>query len=93
MNNLSRRRFLGWSSAATGSAALLALAPRLAARISTPEAPGASTSATPLTAEPIVAYASNPASGQLSLMVGTSEVVVNDPDLVARMHQLLTRSR
>ena len=42
---------------------------------------------------PIVAYAANPASGELSLMVGTSETVVHDPDLVARLHQLAAGPR
>jgi len=49
--------------------------------------------ASPLTSEPIVAYAHNPANGQLALMVGTSELTVHDPELVARLRQLVSVAR
>ncbi|MHB8621241.1 MAG: hypothetical protein ACYDAG_17030 [Chloroflexota bacterium] len=102
MHNLSRRRFLGWTSVGAVGAGLLALAPRLATRTDLRPATLTSASdaaevtgamAAPPAAEPIVAYAHNPASGQVSLMVGTSEVTVHDPDLVARLRQLASGAR
>ncbi|HEY8694340.1 MAG TPA: hypothetical protein VIR57_16555 [Chloroflexota bacterium] len=103
MHNLSRRRFLGWTSVGAVGAGLLALAPRLATRSTDPRVASvtsasgavetAGAAAAPPTAEPIVAYAHNPASGQLSLMIGTTEVTVHDPDLVARLRQLASGAR
>jgi hypothetical protein len=39
----------------------------------------------PADAQPLVAHISNPSSGSLSLLVGEREVIVHDPDLVARI--------
>ncbi|HLG70186.1 MAG TPA: hypothetical protein VK009_07150 [Chloroflexota bacterium] len=97
MHDLSRRKFLGWTSAGALGAGLLALAPRLAARdgeadrASAGLRTGTVTTPSPAITEPVVAYAHDPASGQLSVMAGTSEVVVHDPELVARLRQLLAR--
>jgi len=101
MEQLTRRRFLGWTSAGAAGAGLLALAPRLgvpmpgaaqqpaqaaaAAQALAATNPGP---ALPTTmADPIVAYIHNAASGELSLMVGTREMTIHDPDLVARLFQ------
>ncbi|MDE3074745.1 MAG: twin-arginine translocation signal domain-containing protein [Chloroflexota bacterium] len=104
MHNLSRRRFLGWTSAGAVGAGLLALAPRLAVRNAEPApAPSAGTASRApapvvdapalLNGEPIVAFTHDPSSGQLSLMVGTSEVTIHDPGLVARLSQLAAGAR
>jgi hypothetical protein len=113
MEQLTRRRFLGWTSAGAAGAGLLALAPRfgvptpgaahqvaqtaLAAQTGSlanawPALPSTSAAngspALPTsTADPIVAYIHNAASGELSLMVGTREMTIHDPDLVARLFQ------
>lgn len=84
MDTLTRRRFLGWTSAGAAGAGLLALAPRLIDRVpaATPAPPQPAKTDF---AEPLVAYVHNAASGTLSLMSGTREVTLHDPDLVARL--------
>ncbi|MFI5267854.1 MAG: hypothetical protein ACHQ7M_10805 [Chloroflexota bacterium] len=92
MDHLTRRRFLGWTTAGAAGAGLLALAPSLTRRAAAP-APSTSVPALapaagfslPDSSEPVVAYVHNAASGDISLMVGTREVVLHDPDLVARL--------
>jgi hypothetical protein len=84
MDTLTRRRFLGWTSAGAAGAGLLALAPRLLDRA--PSAtPAPVQPPTGGLAEPLVAYVHNAASGTLSLMSGTREITLHDPDLVARL--------
>jgi hypothetical protein len=39
----------------------------------------------PADAQPLVAHISDPSSGSLSLLVGEREVIVHDPELVARI--------
>ncbi|MBV8084423.1 MAG: hypothetical protein JO247_06370 [Chloroflexi bacterium] len=100
MDQLTRRRFLGWTSAGAAGAGLLAVVPRLGVSMpgsgqrpaqSMPAENGAmmpnAALALPTTADPIVAYIHNAASGELSLMVGTREMTIHDPDLVARLFQ------
>jgi hypothetical protein len=109
MDQLTRRRFLGWTSAGAAGAGLLALAPRLGLGGSGQGAPTAmlgrgvlgaeavsgpaQTDQAPVRqplpafAQPMVAYVHNAASGELSLMVGTQEMTIHDPDLVARLFQ------
>ena len=103
MDNLTRRRFLGWTTAGAAGAGLLAVLPRLASSSTS----SAATASRPTTAsgsqpaavlapaaaspsawsDPVVAYVHNASSGDLSLMVGTTEVTLHDPDLVARLFQ------
>jgi hypothetical protein len=91
MNTFTRRRFLGWTGAGAAGAGLLAFAPRLLpARASEilgtePAAAGAAEGVSSDPAQPLVAYIHNPASGDLSLMLGMHEVTVHDPDLVSRL--------
>jgi hypothetical protein len=100
MEQLTRRRFIGWTSAGAAGAGLLALAPRLGVtmpgKVQQPGQTALSTDAAkatnpapalPTMADPIVAYIHNAASGELSLMVGTREMTIHDPDLVARLFQ------
>lgn len=93
MDNLTRRRFLGWTSAGAAGAGLLALAPRLLSRPAASPAGLAVSSqrdAQPSSSQagfsdPIVAYVHNASSGNIALMVGTREVAVHDPELVERL--------
>jgi hypothetical protein len=99
MNTVTRRRFMSLSGAGAAGAGLLALAPRLfgggspaPSPVGQP-APASVTEPWPNFDEPIVAYVHAPASGQLSLMVGTREVAVTDPDLVGRLIQRVSSGR
>lgn len=92
MEHLTRRRFLGWSSAgAAAGVGLAALVPHLVSKgIVSPSVPAATASQAaapvlPAFSNPVVAYVHNAASGNLSLMAGTQEITVHDPDLVARL--------
>ena len=101
MENLTRRRFLGWSSVgAAAGVGLVALVPTLASKGLLPAsqpatlpAPEPATAAPPALDNPLVAYIHNAASGNLSLMLGTQEVTVHDPDLVARLVRGATGAR
>jgi hypothetical protein len=84
VNGLSRRTFLSSTSATAAVIGLIATVPGLAqAR----EAVDASTppASTPLLNEPLVAYVRDPGLGEIVLYVGTREVVLRDPALVARL--------
>ncbi|UQX87843.1 hypothetical protein M6D93_16270 [Jatrophihabitans telluris] len=81
-SDASRRSFLV-ATGATAAAGLVvagAVGPGFAR-------PAASAKAltTPADAQPLVVHVSDPASGRLSVYVGEREVLVNDPDLVARI--------
>jgi len=87
MSNLTRRRFLGWTSAGAAGVGLLAFVPRPVSRPNP-----ASLAAAPAAGErgggfsdPLVAYVHNAASGNVSLMVGTREVTFHDPELVSHL--------
>lgn len=43
-------------------------------------------------AGPFVAYVSNPKAGELVLMVGSEEITLHDPALVARLWQVRSRT-
>jgi hypothetical protein len=51
------------------------------------DAPAASSApaALPAGAKPLIAYVEHAGSGRVSVMVGETETVVHDPDLVARL--------
>ena len=84
MDESTRRNFLivaGVGAAAATGAAVVATSAGAA-----PAGPVAAPTALPGTASaPLVAYVQDIASGRVSVMVGESEVVVHDPDLVARI--------
>jgi len=89
MADLSRRTFLGASAAAAGAAAIgIPIASAAANSGHTKEAtavaaggslPGAKA------AGPLVVYVPDASSGDVSIMIGTQEVMHHDPDLVARL--------
>ncbi|HLQ35138.1 MAG TPA: twin-arginine translocation signal domain-containing protein [Chloroflexota bacterium] len=82
MHNLSRRGFLGWTAAGAAGIGLLPVVRQLAGgeeQNPTPALEGMS--------QPLVAYIHNPAGGEISLMAGTQEITLHDPDLVSRLIQ------
>jgi len=82
MRNLSRRGFLGWTTAGAAGIGLVSLVRQLGS----PPKPELSAVARDMS-EPVVAYIENPAAGRISLMAGTQEIVLHDPDLVSRLIQ------
>ncbi len=89
MAKLTRRGFIGQTTASVATIGILATVPTLA---STPEMTDAVTSdaaAVELSstsfAEPLVAHVSDLASGEVTIMVGTREVILRDTDLVLRL--------
>jgi hypothetical protein len=84
MSDASRRTFLAAAGTVAAAAATVAVAPRAdAAPAHTDDgAPGSG---------PLVAYIEDASSGSISLMVGESEVVVHDPDLVRRLSRAAGR--
>ncbi|MGZ3610030.1 MAG: twin-arginine translocation signal domain-containing protein [Ktedonobacteraceae bacterium] len=89
MAKLTRRGFIGQTTASVATIGILATVPTLA---STPEMTDAVTSDTAAVelsstsfAEPLVAHVSDLASGEVTIMVGTREVILRDTDLVLRL--------
>jgi hypothetical protein len=80
MAELTRRRFLGYTSlGAAGAAAAIVGGAELVSR-----AGGAGAGPAPHT-EPIVLMVRDAARGEVALMVGTDEKIYRDPDLVRRL--------
>ena len=92
MPKVSRRGFIVKTSASMATLGMFAAAPVLAVEselpaITTPAtsvAPALSTDAAAIT-EPVIAHVSNLATGEISLLVGTQEIVYRDPELVQRL--------
>ena len=85
MSESTRRGFLimaGAGAAATAGAVVVANTGSAGAA---PADTGPDTAAPATASGPLVAYVGNPRSGQVSVMVGETEVVVSDPALVARL--------
>ena len=86
MAKVSRRGFILKTSMGVATMGLFASAPTLAVE---PEATDAavtelSTSAAAIS-EPLIAHVSNLARGEISLLVGTQEIIYRDPELVLRL--------
>jgi hypothetical protein len=77
MNDPSRRGFLTIAGVAAAAAGVAVAAPSAAAQ--PPATPGVDSEG------PLVAYITDVQAGELALLVGEREVVVHDPDLVARL--------
>ena len=91
MPKVSRRGFIVKTSASVATIGMFAAAPALAVEselpavtTSTAAAPELSTAAAAVT-EPVIAHVSNLATGEISLLVGTQEIVYRDPELVQRL--------
>jgi hypothetical protein len=85
MPEFTRRRFLAQSSIGLSAAAMAGavVAPRLAQTV-TPAAPAVDLSGANL-AGPIVLHVRDVSRAEVSLLVGTSETIYRDRELVARL--------
>ena len=90
MNDVSRRRFLTRGSIGVAVAGALAVVPGIAAILKLPARPLAR-GAQSMT-EPLVAHVRDLASGEISLLVGTDQVIHRDVDLAARLYAAARRT-
>lgn len=87
MPKLSRRGFFKQTSASAVTFGALVAIPGMAiASEAVPEAPAVETSIASFS-EPLLAHVSDLASGEISLLVGTREIIFRDPSLVMRLLQ------
>jgi len=91
MTTQSRRGFLRNASLGTGVAAVAALAPQGSAEAA-PTA-GAGTHRGPLPAGPVMAYVSDPGTGEIALFVGSEEFTYRDRDLAGRLARAVQQVR
>ena len=83
MTDATRRGFLIMAGAGAAAVGVAAVAPAAGEATPTPKVtrPGRASTAS----GPLVAYVRDPRKGNVSVMVGEREVVVHDPELVARL--------
>jgi hypothetical protein len=92
MAKLTRRGFLGQASAGVvtigvlGALPVLTAAPEATDAVATDAAAVTELSAATST-EPLMAHVSDLASGEISILVGTQEIIYRDPGLVMRLLQ------
>ncbi len=89
MAKLTRRDFIGQTTASVATIGVLAAVPTLAAvpemtDVVASDAAAAELSATTFS-EAVVAHVSNLASGEITIMSGTKEIIVRDTELVMRL--------
>lgn len=87
MEKLTRRLFFKEASLGVATTGILAVTPALttdSAEIPEATTPLAELSASGLPAN-LIAHVRDIATGEISLMVGTQEIVYRDPELVARL--------
>jgi hypothetical protein len=92
MSKVSRRGFIAQTTASVATVGVLATMPMMALETETPQAASVASAATSEIApalatmsEPVIAHVSDIATGEISLMVGTQEIVYRDPELVQRL--------
>lgn len=89
MAKLARRGFLKRTTASVATIGVMASVPTALTAIT--EAPqvtetaGTDLSSLSLAEGPVIAHISNLATGEISLLSGTQEIVFRDPDLVMRL--------
>ena len=89
MEQPNRRKFLIIAGAGAGAAAIGVAAAKTG--VARPDTPSAGSGAPlPADAGPLVAYVDDAGSGRVSVMTGDAEIVVHDPDLVARLSRAAT---
>jgi hypothetical protein len=82
MAESSRRTFLVAAGVGAAAVGVATVSPAAAAAATTK---GSSTPAALPPGEPLVAYVSDAATGELTLLVGEREILIRDRDLVARL--------
>ena len=89
MAKLTRRGFIGQTSASVATIGVLAAVPGLAAVNEMADAVASDSAATELStttfSEALVAHVSDLASGEVTIMSGTKEFILRDTDLVMRL--------
>lgn len=85
MNSLTRRRFLTRSSAGFALAAAVAAIPGAAAVLRQPS-PRAAWNPDVTLGEPLIAHVRDLNRGEISILVGTREVVQTDVELARRLY-------
>jgi len=83
MAEFTRRGFLKETAAGAAAVGALSALPAVARAAGQPKAPQAR--AATVSPEAFVVHVHNPAAGEMVLLVGTQEIKVTDPDLVARL--------
>ena len=84
MAKLTRRGFFKQTTASVATIGALTVLPGLAADPEAPEVAATDLSAAALS-EPMIAHVRDFASGEISLLVGTQEIIYRDPELVMRL--------
>ena len=84
MAKLTRRGFFKQTTASVATIGALTVLPGLAADPEAPEVVATDLSAATLS-EPMIAHVRDLASGEISLLVGTQEIIYRDPELVMRL--------
>ena len=89
MAKLTRRGFIGQTTASVATIGVMAAVPTMIAAPEMTDAVAADTAAAELSAStfsaPLVAHVSNLATGELSIMSGSKEIILRDTDLVMRL--------
>ena len=89
MAKLTRRGFIGQTTASVATIGVLAAVPTLAAAPEMTDVVASDTAAAELSAttfsESVVAHVSDLASGEVTIMSGTKEIILHDADLVLRL--------
>lgn len=85
MTKLTRRSFLQQTPVSAATLTLLPAMPALAGIRYSPEAAAPHLSAEPTGSNSIVVHVSNPATGEMTLLVGARAIVLRDPRIVARL--------
>ena len=93
MAKLARRGFLKRTTASVATIGVMASVPAaLTAMSDAPqitETAQADSSSFALTEGPMIAHVSNVATGEVSLLVGTQEIIFRDPELVMRLLKVM----
>ena len=89
MAKLTRRGFIGQTTASVATIGILASVPTLAAAPEMTDVVASDTAAAELStttfSEALVAHVSDLASGEVTIMSGTKEFILRDTDLVMRL--------
>ena len=84
MTKLNRRKFFRQTSAGAISMGVLTVMPVIAAKAQSAEAVSVDSGNAALN-EPMFVHIKNGSTGEISLMVGTREIIINDQEVVKRL--------